>query len=70
MVELTDDLIVWDEVESGVYCPKMAQPIMVFQALGLFPFPGLDSGSIKCHTLTGGQLFQAYQRWDLPVAEV
>ena len=31
VVELTDDLIVWDEVESGVYCPKMVQPNMVFR---------------------------------------
>ena len=32
--------------ESRVYWPKMAQPNIVFQVQGLFPVPGLESGSM------------------------
>ena len=43
-----------DGVPSGVYWPRMAQPKMVFQALGLLPLPGLESGNMTLHTRAAG----------------
>ena len=40
--ELTEDETLVDEVESGVYVPKIAQPKIVLQVLGHLFFSCLD----------------------------
>ena len=47
-VWLTEDSVGDEDESLGLNCPKIAQPKMVFQALGVLSDPSRDSGNMIC----------------------